>query len=184
MRAQILAPSLFALALALAGCASVGRPASPVKTVASIDAARFYTGTWYEIGRRPMSLTDGCVAGGTTYTPQGGDRVKVLDFCHQGAPDGKLRTIGGPARITDPGVNARLHVSYRLFGVVPIPRDYWVLARADDYSWFISADPSFHDLWIYTRDPRPTPADLAPLVARAQALGYDTRRLEFPATGR
>lgn len=180
MRALIFASSL----LALAACASVGRPASPLHTVASIDAARFYTGTWYEIGRRPMSLTDGCVAGGTTYTPQGGERVKVLDFCHQGAPDGKRRTIGGPARIMDPGVNAKLHVSYRLFGVVPIPRDYWVLARADDYSWFISADPSFHDLWIYTRNPRPAPADLAPLVARAQALGYDTSLLEFPETGR
>jgi apolipoprotein D and lipocalin family protein len=179
VRALIIASGLFVLA----GCATAGPAASPPRTVANIDAARFYSGTWYEIGRRPMSLTNGCVAGGTTYTPRGADRGDVLDFCHGGSSTGALKTIGGPARILDPGSNAKLHVSYRLFGFVPIARDYWVLARADDYSWFISADPSFHDLWIYTRDPHPAQADIAPLVARAKALGYDTSVLEFPAEG-
>ncbi|OYX91736.1 MAG: lipocalin, partial [Caulobacter sp. 35-67-4] len=109
--------------------------------------------------------------------------VKVLDFCRDGSPKGNLKTIGGPAHIVDPGTNAKLHVSYRVFGIIRIPRDYWVLERAEDYSWFISADPSFHDLWIYTRNPRPSQAEIAPLVARARALGYDTSLLEFPATG-
>ncbi len=179
MRALLIASSM----LALAGCATMDTSNSPLHPATTIDAARFYTGTWYEIGRRPMSLTDGCVAGGTTYTPQGGEQVSVLDFCHKGSPGGDLKTIGGPAHIVDPGTNAKLHVSYRFFGIFPIPRDYWVLERADDYSWFISADPSFHDLWIYTRNPHPTQAEIAPLVARAKALGYDTSLLEFPATG-
>ncbi len=179
MRGLLIASSLFALA----GCANMGSPPIPLHPAATIDAARFYTGTWYEIGRRPMALTDGCVAGGTTYTPQGGGRVKVLDFCHNGSPAGGLKTIGGQAHIVDLGSNAKLHVSYRFFGVFPIPRDYWVLEHADDYSWFISADPSFHDLWIYSRNPHPTQAEIAPLVARAKALGYDTGVLEFPATG-
>jgi apolipoprotein D and lipocalin family protein len=179
MRAPLIAASL----IALAGCVSVDASASQLHPSVTIDAARFYSGTWYEIGRRPMKLTDGCVAGGTTYTPHGDGRVTVLDFCHAGSPAGKQKTIGGPARIVDPGANAKLHVNYRLFGFVPVPRDYWVLERAEDYSWFISADPSFHDLWIFTRNPRPAPADIAPLVARAKALGYDTSLLEFPATG-
>ncbi len=178
MRALIIASSL----LALAGCVT-GAPVSALHPATGIDAARFYGGTWYEIGRRPMALTNGCVAGGTTYTPRGGDRVDVLDFCHAGSPTGALKTIGGPARIVDPGANAKLHVSYRLFGFVPVARDYWVLARADDYSWFISADPSFHDLWLYTREAHPTAAEIAALTARAKALGYDAGLLEFPATG-
>ena len=179
MRELLISSSL----VALTGCATLGASTSPLHAATGIDAPRFYSGTWYEIGRRPMSLTNGCVAGGTTYTLQSRDKVKVLDFCHNGSPAGPLKTIGGPARIVDPGTNAKLHVSYRFFGVFPVPRDYWVLARADDYSWFISADPSFHDLWIYTRDPRPARAEIATLVARANALGYDTRQLEFPATG-
>ena len=178
MRALLIASSIFALV----GCATLDPSASTLHPSPMVDAARFYTGTWYEIGRRPMPLTDGCVAGGTTYISQGDNRVRVLDFCRAGAPAGKLKTIGGPARIVDPGSNAKLHVSYRFFGIIPVPRDYWVLERAEDYSWFISADPSFHDLWIYTRNPRPTQAEIAPLVARAKALGYDTSLLEFPET--
>lgn len=169
--------------LALAGCTGADTSMSPLRPAVKIDPARFYTGTWYEIGRRPMKLTDGCVAGGTTYTPRGGVKIGVLDFCHQGSPTGKRKTIRGPARIMDPGTNAKLHVSYRFLGLVPVQRDYWVLDRADDYSWFISADPTFKDLWIYTRNPRPSQAELAPLVARAKALGYDTAKLEFPEPG-
>lgn len=167
---------------ALAGCASLEPSPNASRAVVAVDPAKFYVGTWYEIGRRPMVLTNGCVAGGTTYTPKGGDAVQVLDYCHQGAPDGPLKTIGGPARITDPGANAKLRVHYRLFGFIPIVRQYWVLARADDYSWFISADPTFHDLWIYTRDPQPSPTLVSDLVGRARTLGYPTERLEFPAT--
>ncbi len=180
MRALLIATSLFAL-LGCTGCASTNTTSS-LRPAAQIDPTRFYTGTWYEIGRRPMSLTDGCVAGGTTYLPQGHNRVTVLDFCHSGYPAGQLKTIGGPAQIVDPGANAKLHVSYRFFAIFPIPRDYWVLERADDYSWFISADPSFHDLWIYTRSAHPSAAEIASLVARAKALGYDVSLLEFPAT--
>lgn len=176
--------ALIALSLlVLAGCATTTMVDSRSRPATSIDAERFYTGTWYEIGRRPMKLTDGCVAGGTTYTRQAADKVRVLDFCREGSPKGKMKSIGGPARITDPGTNAKLHVSYRFLGFIPVQRDYWVLARAEDYSWFISADPSFHDLWIYTRKPDPTSDELAPLVARAKSLGYDTSLLEFPETG-
>ena len=175
MRTLLIASSL----VWLAGAAAAAPP--PGRT--EVDAAKFYTGTWYEIGRRPMSLTNGCVAGGTTYSNLSGDRVKVEDFCHNASPSGALKTIGGPARIVDPGTNAKLHVSYKVFGLVTLPRDYWVLQHADDYSWFISADPGFHNLWIYTRNPHPTQAEVAPLVDRAKALGYDTSLLEFPATG-
>ena len=169
--------------LALTACASMEAPSGVALHTATVDPARFYNGTWYEIGRRPMGLTDGCVAGGTTYTREGEARVRVLDFCHQGSPTGERKTIGGPARITDPGSFARLHVSYRLFGFVPVPRDYWVLDRADDYSWFISADPTFHDLWIYTRSPAPSPELVHTLTDKAKALGYDTALLEFPTPG-
>ena len=65
--------------LALGGCATVDTSRSPLHPSTAIDAARFYSGTWYEIGRRPMKLTNGCVAGGTTYTRQGGNKVAGAD---------------------------------------------------------------------------------------------------------
>jgi len=165
----------------LSGCMSmaggVGKAPEPRKR---IDAARFYTGLWHEIGRRPMSITDGCVAGATEYKPGAGGAVEVLDSCRMGTPEGELKTIGGPGRILDPGVNAKLRVDYRLYGFIPVTRDYWVLDRAEDYSWFISADPDFRDLYIFTRSPRIGEPQRRGLVERARALGYDVTKLEFP----
>ena len=158
--------------------AAVTKAPEPSKPV---DAARFYAGVWREIGRRPMKLTDGCVAGATEYKLLSPTRVKVRDTCTKGTPSGSVEAVGGPATILDPGKNAKLHVSYRFLGLFPVNRDFWVLDHADDYSWFISADPTFHDLWIYTRDPRVDAAERAQLVDRAKALGYDVSKLEFPA---
>lgn len=128
-----------------------------------------------------MKLTDGCVAGATEYKLASPTRVKVRDTCTRGTPTGPVKAIGGPATILDPGRNAKLHVSYLFFGLIPIERDYWVLDHADDYTWFISSDPSFENLWIYTRDPHLDPGLRAQLVDRARALGYDVSKLEFPA---
>ena len=127
-----------------------------------------------------MSLTDGCVAGATQYAPAGPGRVVVRDTCHKGVPSGREESIGGPGRIIDPGTNAKLRVSYRLFGIFSVHREYWVLDHADDYSWFISADPKFENLWIYTRGPRANPVTVTALVNRARTLGYDVAKLEFP----
>jgi len=173
----VIAGAVFALGTAPAGAAAERAP-EPAKPV---DAARFYTGVWREIGRRPVKLTDGCVAGATEYTLLSPTRVKVRDTCTNRTPSGAVKALGGPGTILDPGKNAKLHVSYRFLGLFPVDRDFWVLDHADDYSWFISADPTFHDLWIYTRDPRVDAAERAQLVDRAKALGYDVSKLEFPA---
>lgn len=169
-------------AAALLGCgsATAGKVNAPAP-VKSVDLARFYSGVWIEVGRRPMKLTDGCVAGATEYKQVSATKIAVRDTCHVGTPAGKEKAIGGPGTILDPGTNAKLHVSYRLFGLVPVDRDYWILDHGDDYSWFISSDPAFQKLWIYTRDPHVDPATLKGLVGRAKVLGYDTAKLEFPA---
>jgi apolipoprotein D and lipocalin family protein len=142
----------------------------------AVDLERFYAGRWLEIARLPMRLTDGCVAGATNYVVVDARRVDVRDTCQVGTPSGREKAIGGRGEILDPGVNARLRVRY-LGGLVTW--DYWVLDHAEDYSWFISADPTFDKLWIYTREV-PDAAERRALVARAAALGYDVSRLEFP----
>ncbi len=174
--------ALGAAAGALAACASTSgsavRAPEPLKPV---DAARLYDGVWREIGRRPMKLTDGCVAGATTYHRTSDTDVQVLDTCQSHTPTGKTKSIGGPARIQDPGRNTKLHVDYKLFGFIEVGKDYWILDHDDDYRWFISADPQFKNLWIYTRDPRVSPEQKTALIERARTLGYDVSKLEFPA---
>lgn len=143
----------------------------------AVDLERFYAGRWLEIARLPMRLTDGCVAGATHYVVVNPTRVDVRDTCQIGSPQGREKAIGGRGEVLDPGTNAKLRVRY-LGGL--ITWDYWVLDHAEDYSWFISADPTFDKLWIYTREV-PSAAERSALTARAAALGYDVDRLEFPA---
>jgi apolipoprotein D and lipocalin family protein len=146
-------------------------PAKPV------DAASFFAGRWYEIGRTPMSLTDGCVAGYTDYLKKG-EAFTQRDACRDKTPAGKEKVIAGPLKILNPGQNTKVHVSYRLFGVVPVAREYWMLDHGD--GWFIQATPDMKMINIYTRDPRPTPDQVVQLTERTRALGYDPGKLEFP----
>lgn len=161
-----------AIALALMAAPAFAQAPQPAKPV---DIERLYTGQWLEIGRLPMKLTDGCVAGATAYSKADKGRIGVRDTCRDKTPTGKEKAIEGKGKIVDPGTNAKLKVSYPFF----ITWEYWILDHADDYSWFISADPKFEKLWIYTRT-APSKAELDGLVARAKALGYDTGKLEFP----
>ncbi|MBX3480689.1 MAG: lipocalin family protein [Caulobacter sp.] len=172
---RVLTAFLTALTLLAAPAAFAADTRAP-QPAKAVDLDRFYSGRWLEIARLPMGLTDGCVAGATTYSRTDKGRIQVVDTCRDKTPTGKEKSIKGKGDILDPGTNAKLRVHYPFF----ITWDYWVLDHADDYSWFISADPKFEKLWIYTRKP-PTEAELAALVKRAQDLGYDTGKLEFPA---
>lgn len=137
-----------------------------------------YRGTWLEIARTPMKITDGCVAGYTTYKPTASANIySIEDGCRMGSPKGELRTIDGIGKLEDAGTtNAKLTVRY-LGGLVTFK--YWVLYKSPDRSWFISADPEMKNLWIYTRTP-PSKKALSVMVAKAKALGYDTNKLEYP----
>lgn len=168
-----------ALSAGLSACATAPSPESyrapqPVKTV---EAQRLYSGRWLEIARLPMMLTDGCVAGTTSYTLTGADRMTLRDTCQDKTPIGKEKALGARATILDPGANTKFRARY--FGGL-ITWDFWILDHDENYSWFISADPTFDRLWIYTRTV-PSSEQLARLVERARSLGYDVSRLEFPA---
>jgi apolipoprotein D and lipocalin family protein len=171
--------ALLALALSAASAtAAIAAPPIAPEPAKPVDAATFFAGRWYEIGRTPMSLTDGCVAGYTDYLKKG-DALTQRDACRDKTPDGKEKVIGGPLKILNPGQNTKVHVSYRLFGVVPIAREYWMLDHGD--GWFIQATPAMDMINLYTRDAHPSAALIAEMTARTKALGYDPAKLEFPA---
>lgn len=145
-------------------------------TVAQTDMSH-YRGKWLEIGRTPMRLTDGCVAGYSIYK-QGAspDQILVEDGCREGSPTGELKTIEGIGTLMDgKTTKAKMRVRYPLFFTF----NYWVLYNAPDRSWFISATPDMEHLWIYARSV-PSKAKLAVMVKKARSLGYDTTKLEFP----
>ena len=58
-----------------------------------VDVQRFYTGTWREIARRPMTITDGCVAGATEYGPDRAGGMRALQDLSGRRQSGALKLL-------------------------------------------------------------------------------------------
>ena len=158
-------PSLSACSTFQAGPVGNATVPQPAKAV---DLDR-YLGRWYEFGRYEAGFQKGCEAVTAEYSLHDDGTISVLNSCRKGGVDGKLDTATGKAKIVDGSQNAKLKVSF--FG--PFYGDYWVLDRADDYSWAIVGEPSGRYLWMLTRTAKPDAATRAMLEGRVKALGYD-----------
>ena len=144
------------------GNAAVPQPAK------SVELNR-YMGRWYEYGRYEAGFQKGCEAVTADYALRPDGSLRVVNSCRKGGIDGKLETAKGKAKIVAGGNGAKLKVSF--FG--PFYGDYWVLDRAEDYSWAIVGEPSGRYLWMLVREAKPTSADAALLQARVRELGYE-----------
>jgi len=165
-----------AVMLLLAGCAggpvgnrTVPQPAKPIET------AR-YLGKWFEIGRYENSFEKDCEAVTAEYGLLPDGEISVKNLCRQGAVDGPVKVSDGRARIADGARSAKLKVSF--FGPFYFG-DYWVLDRADDYSWSIVGEPSGRFLWLLSRTPSLGDAVKRDLMERAAGFGYDTALIRW-----
>jgi apolipoprotein D and lipocalin family protein len=160
-----------ALSLTLSACAGspgpVGNAAVP-QPAKSVELDR-YLGRWYEMARYEAPFQKGCEAVTADYSLRKDGQIEVINTCRKGAVDGELKQAVGKAKVVDTATGAKLKVSF--FG--PFYGDYWVLDRADDYSWSIVGEPSGRYLWVLTRTVKPDAATRAKLEASVKALGYN-----------
>ena len=162
-------------ALALGGCAAafqkhpVGNTAVP-QPAKSVDLQR-YLGRWYELARYEQGFQKDCDGVSADYALRADGMISVLNSCRK--PDGTASQAKGRAKIVDTATGAKLKVSF--FG--PFFGDYWVLDRAEDYSWAIIGEPSGRYLWILSREANPGTAAVDALIERTRALGFDTTML-------
>lgn len=151
----------------LAGCAvnPVYRQSSAPLPVASLDLER-YSGLWHEQARLPNSFEDGCVFVTAEYGGRAEGLISVRNSCRD--TGGRQRVATGRARAVGAAGEGKLEVSF--FG--PFWGDYWVLERADDYSWSLVGEPSGRYFWLLTRAERIGPEERADFERRIAALGY------------
>jgi apolipoprotein D and lipocalin family protein len=162
---------LAALTLA-AACSQppVNRSASAPLVVASV-ATEPYLGRWREAARLPNQFERDCVGATAEYGTRDDGLISVRNVCTRA--DGSTRDAEGRARRVGEGNEGKFKVSF--FG--PVWADYWVLERADDYSWAIVGEPEGRYLWVLTRAATTSPTDRALFDARIRALGYNTDAL-------
>jgi apolipoprotein D and lipocalin family protein len=170
--------AVVAVALMATGCVSTSPSRqtpvpSPAKTV---DLAR-YQGKWFELARYDASFQRGCEGVTAEYTPLADGTVRVINRCRQGSANGPERSAEALARVVPGTGNAQLKVTF----FWPFEGDYWVLDRAEDYSWAIIGEPSGQYLWILSRKAPVLERDYQRLVSRAAALGYDVSLLRRTA---
>ncbi|MDX5332213.1 MAG: lipocalin family protein [Pseudomonadota bacterium] len=156
--------------LAAAAAATPGLAADP-PTAGPLSVDGFYSGVWYEQARTPTSLTRGCEYATTTYGRTERGEIAVTDACRQDGPDGRLRSISGVGALQDPGQNAELAVRYR-FGPFRPTRTYRVIAHAPDGQWFISAEPGFEKIYMFSRPTVMPVPEIEAEISKVRALGY------------
>jgi apolipoprotein D and lipocalin family protein len=177
MQAGKLLLTVLALAL-VSGCSTldkgpVGNTAVP-QPAKAVDIDR-YLGRWYELARYEAGFQKDCEGVTADYSLSAPGKIKVINSCRKGSLDGKADQATGKAKVVEGSNNAKLRVSF--FG--PFYGDYWVLDRADDYSWAIVGEPSGRYLWLLNRKANPGKAELDAMKARAAALGYDVALLRI-----
>lgn len=163
------------ITLVLTGLAiATSAQAQPVEpaTAGPLAIERFYSGVWYEQARTPTGLTRGCEHATTTYGRTGTGAIAVTDACRQGGPDGRERSLSGVGEILDPGTNAELKVTYR-FGPFRPSRTYRVIAHAPDGQWFISAEPGFERIYMFSRPTALPIEEIEAQIAAVRSRGYD-----------
>lgn len=164
------------IALGLAACSQnpVYRQSDTPLPVASISQER-YLGLWHEQARLPNSFENGCQRATAEYALRDDGLISVKNTCTEA--DGEQRVANGRARPTGEPGEGKLEVSF--FG--PFWANYWVLERAEDYSWSIVGEPEGRYLWVLTRAATITDEQREDFEARITRLGFRPAELVWAA---
>lgn len=167
LQRRLFIAAVLGLTLALPASAAAPEPVKP------LDLDRFM-GRWYEILRTPNDRQKDCHAAWQVWSRKG-KGFRISQNCRRGSRTGPVETVMTSAKVIDTRTNAKFEASF--FGGI-IRKDYWVIDRADDYSWMIasSADGKFPA--VLARTPGLPPARQAELKRRMAQLGLPTARLQ------
>ena len=162
---------LILLALLLSGC--IGTP-EQVKPVDDFKLAR-YIGKWYEIARLEQRFEQGLSNISADYSLRDDGGIKVINRGYM-AKEAKWKEAEGKAYFVGNPNQAYLKVSF--FG--PFYGSYIVFELDHDhYQYALVSGPDKSYLWLLARTPHIEKSLSDRLIAKAQALGFDTSKLTY-----
>ena len=163
--------SLLFFCLALTGCLGVPQGATPVN---GFELDR-YLGTWYEIARLDHSFERGLSRVTADYSLREDGGVRVVNRGFETAKAEWSEAEGKAYFIGETSVG-QLKVSF--FG--PFYGAYNVIGLdKESYQWSLVVGPDTDYLWILSRTPTMDKALVEQLLARAEALGFNTQDIIF-----
>ncbi len=140
----------------------------PLDTVSFVDVKK-YVGKWYEIASLPFSRQEGCSCTTAEYEILDDGVLKVTNSCMK---EGERTQAIGKAFVVEGTNNAKLRVQF----FWPFRGDYWVIDRADDYSYAVVGVPSRKYCWILSRTPSMSDETYASIIEHVKAKGFDATR--------
>ena len=166
---RVILGSIFWLAAIVTGCTGIPECLEPVK---DFETDR-YMGKWYEIARLDHSFERNLNNVSATYTRKTTGDIRVKNKGYN-TKTGEWEEIEGNARFLVNETTGSLKVSF--FG--PFYGGYHIIALdRQNYNYAVVAGPSRSYLWILSRGPTLAEPIYRKLVARADALGFDTAQL-------
>lgn len=173
--------ALTTLALAtLAACATT-KPTMPA--VPQVDLPRFM-GDWYVIAHIPSFPEREAYNAIESYRLDEQGRIRTTFRFRKGGFDAPLDTMQ-PVGTVEPGTG---NAVWGMQFVWPIKAEYIIADLDADYRWTLIGRSKRDYLWIMARTPTLPEDQYAALVAKANALGYDTGKIrkvpqQWPETG-
>ncbi|MCZ2498032.1 hypothetical protein GN316_14805 [Xylophilus sp. Kf1] len=168
---------LLAVATTVAWAQSGQDAGAPVTSVKNVDWQR-YGGQWYELARLPNSFQRKCVGDVSAQYSAGNEgRIQVINSCRR--DDGAIDSAVGEARKVA-AEEGRLKVRFAPSWLSWLPLvwgDYWVLAIDDGYQTALVGTPDREYLWLLSRTPQRSSADIEPWLMRAASMGFDISRV-------
>jgi len=165
---------LIASGLWLSACSNVGVPEG-IEPVENFQLER-YLGRWYEIARLDHSFERGLDRVTAEYQMRDDGGVRVINRGYH-TEKGRWEEAEGKAYFVGEETVGELKVSF--FG--PFYGGYNIFELHPNYEYALVAGPDRSYFWILAREPDMDPALLEELVARAEALGFETDALIFPS---
>ncbi len=147
---------------------------NPPTITDSIDLQK-YAGKWYEIASYPMRFQKDCFCVTADYTLTDKGYVKVFNSCRKGSVSGEVKSITGKAFPVKGTNNVKLKVQF----FWPFRADYWVIDKADDYSWAVVSGASRKYLWILCRKPEISKETWHYITGRLVQNGFDLEKLQM-----
>lgn len=146
----------------------------------AVDISAFQ-GVWHEVARTPNLFQRSCAATTAEYRLQQDGSIQVINRCQ--TCNGGCKTITGTARATN-ACNNQLSIAFPVpFGGLAARRgraNYLIHYVSPDYQRAVVGTPRGRLVWILSRSPNLSNAELQSLTAIARRAGYRTDNLIVP----